>query len=157
MKERIKKSSKFVFDHVFSKNFLKYLAAGLIAFAVDSIVLYILKIYVFDGTGEKLFGLIYTSKILSSLAGITVSFYLNRLWTFEALEGKVRHQASKMAVVFAFGIIVGSILYSIYYDILDHQTIVNFGNFAITLANAMTVGTMMFANFFLYKFVVFKK
>lgn len=150
------KSLKFVKQELLSDKFVKYFIAGLIAFAVDTIVLYILKEGVFHGDGQKIFDIIYTSKLISATFGIIVSFYLNRRWAFDARSGSVRKQGYKMAIVFAVNILLASIIFTIYFDLLDLQNIINFGDTQITIANAATTGTQMFINFFLYKFIVFK-
>lgn len=144
---------KKVTKHLFSVSFLKYFISGVGAFAVDNIVLNILK---FSGLSAQLFGFIYIAKIISSSIGATVSFFLNRYWSFKATEVKVKSQAVKMFYIYIFSIILGAILYSVYYEVLIFQNIINFGDFSPTLANVSATGTQMFLNFFIYKFYVFK-
>lgn len=144
---------KKVTKHIFSVSFLKYFISGVGAFAVDNVILNILK---FSGLSTQLFGFIYVAKIISSSIGATVSFFLNRHWSFKATEVKVKSQAVKMLYTYIFGIILGAILYSFYFEILVWQNIINFGDFSPTLANVTATATQMFLNFFIYKFYVFK-
>lgn len=150
------KSFRFIRQELISDKFIKYFIAGIIAFIADTLVLYFLKSLVFEGDGDKILNLIYTSKLISGICGISISFYLNRKWSFEATGKSAKSQGFKMSIVFAINIVLASIIYSIYYDALTWQNILEFGKTQITIANAATTGTQMFFNFFIYKFIVFK-
>jgi putative flippase GtrA len=141
---------------IFSEKFYRYFFSGVFAFGVDNLVLNILKFYVFEGNGAKILSVIYASKLISSLVGITVSFYLNRRWSFKANEGSMRKQIKRMLFVFIFiNILLAAILYSFIYDFLVWQNVLEFGKLSVTISNAITSGIIMFINFFTYKFVVF--
>lgn len=142
-----------VTKHIFSVSFLRYFISGITAFSVDNIILNLLK---FSGFNLQLFGFIYFAKVISSTVGVIVSFVLNRHWSFQATEVSVKPQAIKMFCTFVLNIIIGALLYSIYFEIIRLQNIFSFGNFAPTLANIVATGTQMFITFFIYKFYVFK-
>lgn len=156
MKDKLFKHSVRIKNKINSVDVLKYVIAGFTAFIVDSIILNLLSLFVFDDGGGEIFGIISVAKFISGCFGISVSFYLNRTWSFKATDGELKNQMGRMALSFLFTILSGSIVYSLYLDILNTQEIMDFGDFAITLSNALTTGTLMVINFFIYKFIVFK-
>lgn len=147
---------KNIIKELASEKFAKFFIIGVTAFVIDSFVLYILQKSIFSHEESKLLGLIYTSKLFSSIVGVSVSFTLNRYWSFKATHNRVHGQAFRMAIVFGINIFISAVIYSVYYEILKYQNLIDLGDIAIPFANAATIGTMMISNFFIYKLVVFK-
>ncbi len=153
MKQKLKKlGSKEII-----KQFAKYFVTGIGGFVVDTLVLLFIVQILGLGQGIKIFGLIYSAKIVSGVFGSIFVFFINRQWSFKATEGKMRNQALRMTLVFVMNIFVGAFIYSLYYD-LKRILGIDLSEAALsTIANLFTAGTQMLINFFIYKYIVYIK
>lgn len=142
---------------IFSITFLKFFISGLTAFIIDTIILNVLIFSFNDGVETTpLLGFITVEKLLSGSVGITISFILNKYWTFSNSQKSLLVQSYKMVLSYLLSIFLGAILITLYINILAWQNIVYIGNAIPTVSNILTVGTIMILNFFIYKYIVFK-
>lgn len=152
----LKENIQRILNELHSEKFMRFFIVGISAYVIDTMVLYLLQKTIFSHDDSQIFGLIYTSKLFSSTIGLSVSFMLNRYWSFKATHKSAYGQAAKMLAVFIMNIFVSAVIYTTYFELLKLQSLAELGDLAIPLANAATTGTMMISNFFIYKLVVFK-
>ncbi|MCA9386441.1 GtrA family protein [Candidatus Dojkabacteria bacterium] len=139
---------------------LRYLISGIIGFGVDLLILlFLIEVIFNDSQGPKIISLIYSSKLISSIIGQSVSFTINRYWTFNSITEHVYRQVVKMIMIFMLNIFIASILYSLYFDVLDLLLKGEQGGNSLTatISNFATSATQMILNFFFYKYFVFRQ
>lgn len=127
-----------------SKQFIKYFISGFSAFLVDfgllNFQIYVLK---FD---PLIFGYLRFANVISTLAGLTVTFLLNRYWAF----GERRNaNAAKHGGKFIFSSTIVWIIHN-----LSYSGLVNIGLIA-PIAKLIVMAVQMVLNYFIYRFVIF--
>lgn len=128
-----------------SPQFVKYVVVGMVTFGVDGGILYFLReILKFD---PNIFGVISVDNMISSGIAFTLSFILNRLWSFQATHNSAVNQGGRFVLVVLFSYILHNILFGL----LTIQLGIHF-----LIAKLTVMAGQMVWNFFLYKYVVFK-
>ncbi|MDQ6985778.1 MAG: GtrA family protein [Candidatus Dojkabacteria bacterium] len=159
IKKNIKHKGKYLKSAFISRRFLVYLAMGFVAFVTDSIVLNYMKFKVLDGDDVLIFNVIYLSKLVSSTAGLIVSFILNTRFAFKDSDKHINHQLRRFAQVYLFNIVASNILFSTFlygtHNILGNFFDVN-SKLATNIANITAESTKIFTNYILYKAFVYK-
>lgn len=135
--------------------FIKYFISGVSAFLIDLAVLNFFVFVAFSGEDEFLFDTISISKTVSSAVGISVSFLLNRAWTFKATGGSLSLHVLKYGLMVGFNFAFSVLLYSLFYIISTEIGIST--ELAVTSSNVATEAVKMITSFILFKYFVFKK
>ncbi len=144
----------------FNNKFVKFFITGLTGFMIDLIVLSIISTLFFQGKNFSVLGIISLPKFISSLVALIFVFFVNRSWVFKSDSQKIHKQAIKFIIVCIFNVFLSSILYNIFYLILEPIIINEFNlsnSILIIFSSITTEALKMISSFFLYKKIVFKQ
>lgn len=141
----ISKYSKKGYDILVSPQFIRFFVSGITAFAFDfgllTFMVYVLKFDAF------VLGVISVPNVISTLVGLSVTFALNRYWTFGIKSrAGVRSHGTKFILTAA----VVWVIHNLSFGLLVQLGMVH------VLAKFIVMAVQMVVNFFLYKYVVFK-
>jgi putative flippase GtrA len=138
--------SKKILKLFASKEFIKFFMSGFSAFLVDTAtLLFQTRILHFTSV---IAGVLVVPNLISSLVGLTVSYLLNRYWSFQAGDKSVLKQGAKFLAVSAFSYTLHNILFGIFNVQLGLEDFV---------AKVSVLMLQMVWNYLLYKYVVFNK
>ncbi len=136
------------------KQLIKFTLVGILAAFVDLSV-YSLMLFVYP---EKLFGLIpnvVMAKTTSFLAGLTVTYYFNKRWTWRKKD-KSSIRLLKFSLLYGFSLIMNVSTNSILLYILYHNPILANLPFKYLIAFCGASGMSALVNFTGQRFWVFK-
>lgn len=154
MKEKIKKVGSIALQ----TRFVKFFISGVSAFLVDLVILNLVSYIFFEGGNYSLFELVSVPKLVSASIALLFNFYLNRRWVFQVESTSATRQGVKFIAVAFLNLIVASIFFDIYHEIVAQF----FSNGALTpalintISNFASEATKMIFSFVLYKYFVFK-
>jgi putative flippase GtrA len=137
---------------LFDLRFTRFFISGSTAFLCDTLTLNLIR-FVLKVDFDVL-GVIYFSKLTSSLVGISVSFILNKKLAFNDANGTMKSHVSRFAIAYFFSLAWGNLLFSGVRFLLVQGSLGD--SLASNVANIIAEGTKMFVNFFVYKYFVFK-
>ncbi len=132
--------------------FLKFTVVGTIGASVDF------------GVFNLLSTLLHVNAVLSSMISfcmaVTSNFLWNRFWTYpDSRSKRITHQVSQFILVSLFGLSIRTPLFAFLEPLLDHEFQNNLPVQGIdpnflghNLALALSVGVVMFGNFFINRF-----
>lgn len=123
------------------KEFIKFLISGSLATAVDFFFVYLF----FDILGMRIF----MAAALAFLFAFFASFYLQKFWTFrDGSKSRMRKQMLQFLVLGLAGLLVNAFGMHILVEVLHLWYV---------LSLVLVIGGLAVVNFFVYKFVIFKK
>ncbi len=158
MREKIRKISQKALEH----RFIKFLVTGGTGFLFDLIMLIIISFLFFQGTNYSIFGIMSLPKFISSLFGLSLVFYLNRNWVFNAKNKNLNGQLGRFIIVSVINVFFVSIIFNLYYQLYlpSFSALPLSQNMIKLIINGFTSlsseGTKMLLSFFLYKYIVFR-
>lgn len=128
-----------------SKEFQKFFISGILAFIVDFGLLN-LQVYIFKFE-LTLFGLIFVPNLISTIAGITFNFLMQRHWTFNSREkDRAVKEGGKFLLVQGINLVVFN---GLLFGLLIQLSIV------VPIAKIITNGLQMINSYILFKYFVF--
>ncbi len=134
-------------------NFYKFFITGITTFLIDNTVLNIVYYIVLGGEDYEVFEKISISKFTAGFVAIMVGFYINRNWSFkETRDKKARNQITRYFLIFGINLVVASVLFPIYKDLVTFMP----DRLEPSLANVITTSNIMFISYFSYRFFVFR-
>ncbi len=119
--------------------FLRYCVVGVIATVVDYALLYGLT---------EFYGLWYLfSATISFIAAATVSYYLNRIWTFNNNDSRIARQVGIFLVISGVGIIINNTILVVGVEVIGMWYM---------LAKVFSTAVTLIWNFIGHKYITFR-
>lgn len=126
------------------KEFTRFCLIGVICTLIDWVVFYLVKSQIHQETQS----LKQIVKALSFIISASLSYYLNRTWTFASNEKKVLAQASKFFFVALIGLGLNNLFFYLVTGILRWTDLAGL---------ILSTGLVLFWNFSANKFWVFRQ
>jgi putative flippase GtrA len=131
---------------------LRSLIVSTFTLILDTAILDLLKVVL--GIDYLIFNIFYLSKLISSIVGAIVSFYLQRTWAFKS-QNSLRSTASKFVVTYFINLVTLNFFFTFYYTIFSNA--IENEAFSATAGSIAAGITQWILSFCLYKFFVFRK
>jgi putative flippase GtrA len=146
-----------ILKKILSRSFARFLLIGTLNTILDFGIVNFLA-FIFQAYQGKTLVLINT---LSFVIVVTISFFLNKNWTFRSEDGNQQPAfAGRKYIIFFLTTAIGLVLNNIIIYLLTTIIGPRFGLTEIIWLNvskAIAVGVVLFWNFFNYKYLVFKR